>query len=162
MTTDIGTSQQKPVPSGRRCLIVERHEWETGGRQQQLQLVLEKAEQFFGPGSKDKRVHVRVFMPSDAPQPTFERDIVISREYANGTRRVNGFPEIGQLGSCFIFFEETDRPDVYDVWWELDKAIVAAKYTGWQQGKSTQYGRGRLSVIVDAPVQRAIRSLQDP
>ena len=151
--------QTKRAGKDRRCLIVERHEWETGGQQQQLQLVLETAEQFFGKGDRDRRVHVRVFMPATAPQPAFQRSVVISRVYRNGTRRVNGFPELGKIPSCFVFFEETGQPGVYDVWWEDDKAIVAAKFKGWRQGRGTQYGRGRLSVIVRAPVERRILEL---
>jgi hypothetical protein len=142
--------------SRRRCLIVERHEWETGGAQQQLQFVLETARQFFGSPTHDRTIRVRVFLPSVAAAPSIAKDIVISREYANGTRRTNGFPEMGSVPSSFVFFEETDQTDVYDLWWQIDKAIVAARFDGWSQGRNTQYGRGRLSVIVDAPVPRLI------
>lgn len=45
----------------RRCLIVERHEWETGASERQLQFVLELADAFFGPGSSDRDITVRVF-----------------------------------------------------------------------------------------------------
>lgn len=95
-------------------------------------------------------------MPAVAKSPAIVKDISISQEYRNGTRRTNEFPEMGAIISSFIFFEETEESGVYDVWWETDKAIVAAKYQGWQQGKNTQYGRGRLSIIVDAPVPRVI------
>ena len=143
-----GTSQ--------RCMIVERHDWETGGGEQQLQFVLETARNFFGSGRRDRQIHIRVFLPGRASSPAFEKDIVISREYSNRTRRTNGFPEMGAVPTSFIFFEETEEPNAYDVWWETDKAIVAAKYSDWQQGRNTQYGRGRLSIIVPAPVSRAI------
>lgn len=145
--------------SSRRCLIVERHSWETGGAQQQMQFVLETATMFFGPGDRDRRITVRVFLPPGAPAPAFQKDVVISREYANGTRRINGFPEMGAIPSAFVFFEETDTPGVYDVWWQSDKAIVAARFTGWCQGRSSQHGRGRLSVVVAAPVPRAIERI---
>lgn len=140
----------------RKCLIVERHVWETGAKQQQLQLVLDTARRFFGSGAVRKPIKVRVFMPAVAKSPAIVKDISISQEYRNGTRRTNEFPEMGAIISSFIFFEETEESGVYDVWWETDKAIVAAKYQGWQQGKNTQYGRGRLSIIVDAPVPRVI------
>lgn len=140
----------------RRCLIVERHEWETGGRQQQLQFLLETAEKFFGAGDRDRSIHVRVFLPAAAKQPVFERNIVISRTYVNGTRRTNGFPEMGAVPASFVFFEETQAPGVYDVWWEPDKPIVVARFRRWAQGRNTQYGRGRLSVIVPAPVDRSL------
>lgn len=140
----------------RRCLIVERNLWETGGRQQQLQFVLDTAREFFGPGNRDLAIRVRVFLPSTANVPGFVRDVTISREYRNGTRRINGFPEMGGVPPSFVFFEETDERHVYDVWWQIDKAIVAARFNGWSQGRNTQYGRGRLSIIVDAPVSRPI------
>ena len=140
----------------RRCLIVERHEWETGGHMQQLQFLLNEAKKFFGSKNKDRKIKVRVFTLSFAKEPAFTRDIVISREYKNGTRRTNRFPEMGGFPSSFIFFEETETTDVYDLWWQMDKAIVVAKYSNWAQGGNNQYGRGRLSKIVPAPVPRPI------
>ncbi len=147
----------RPEIRRRRCLIVERHPWETGGRQQQLQFVLDHARVFFGPG--ERSIRVRVFMPSNAEAPAFEETITISREYQNGTRRTNGFPQMGGVPSSFIFFEEGLDADTYDLWWQEDKAIVAAKYGNWSQGRNSQYGRGRLSLIVDAPVPRVIDQL---
>ena len=141
----------------RRCLIVERHPWETGGKQQQLQFLLETARQFFGPRNVDRTIRVRLFMPPGAAQPIVERDIVISREYANGTRRTNRFPEMSVIPPGFVFFEETTQANTYDVWWQqLDTPVVAARYNQWSQGGNTQHGRGRLSVIVSAPVPRPI------
>jgi len=150
---------KKRLQGGRRCLIVERHQWETGGQQQQLQFVLEQARDFFGSPNADRRVQVRLFIPSHAPAPVASHEIVISREYRNGTRRTNGFPEMGGFPAGFVFFEETDEPDTYDVWWQVDVAIVAARYGGWSQGRNTQYGRGRLSAIVNAPLPRPINSI---
>jgi hypothetical protein len=140
----------------RKCLIIERHAWETGGKEQQLQIPLAVANRFFGSGSALRTITVRVFLPPSAQSPAFQKNVSISRDYPNGTRRINGFPEIGDLPSCFIFFEETSNPGVYNVWWQQDKAIIAARFNGWQQGKSSQYGRGRLAIIVPAPVQRQI------
>ena len=140
----------------RKCLIVERHDWETGGRQQQLQFLLDLATEFFGSGNVDRAITVRFFLPAIAPQQAFLKNITISREYSNGTRRTNGFPEMGAVPSSFVFFEETDNQGVYDFWWQQDKAIVAARYQGWLQGRNSQFGRGRLSIIVDAPVSRLI------
>ena len=70
------------------------------------------------------------------------------------TRRVNGFDEIGAMPSCFIFFEETADSGVYDVWWNEDKAIVAATYDHWEQGQNSQHGSGRLAIVVPSPVER--------
>lgn len=138
----------------RRCLIVERHSWETGGAQQQLQFVLRDAARFFGPGRRDRQITLRIFLNPRIRQPSFVKDIVISREYANGTRRTNRFAEMGAIPSSFVFFEETHLPDTYDFWWIEDKAAIAAPYTGWKRGRDTQHGRGRLSIIVDAPAPR--------
>jgi hypothetical protein len=137
-----------------RTLIVERHEWETGAAQQQLQFVLDTAQRFFGTGRRDKRVVVNFYPWPGVPAVT--KRIVISRVYRNRTRRTNGFPEMGNLPSSFVFFEETPTASTYDVWWQADKAVVAARYRGWSQGRNTQYGRGRLSIIVDGPVPRRI------
>jgi hypothetical protein len=147
-------SESQPAP-GRRCLIVERHEWETGAAQQQLQFLLETALEFFGPDAQDREIAIRVFL-LPAPDPAFERRVVISRKYGNGTRRLNRFSEMGAVPASFVFFEETAEPDRYDVWWQTDKAIVAARFANWLQGNDSQHGRGRLSVIVDAPVPRPI------
>jgi len=141
----------------KRCLIVERHIWETGGRQQQLQFVLKTAKQFFGPGRTDRAIQVRLFIPATAVTPVTEHGIVISREYKNRTRRTNGFPEMSGFPAGFVFFEQTDERNVYDVWWQdTDSAVIGARYAGWCQGKNTQHGRGRLSIIVEAPVPRFI------
>lgn len=129
--------------AARRCLIVERHEWETGGRQQQLQFVLETANGFFGNGTIDRTVRVRVFLTHVSQVPSFSKEIVISREYANGTRRTNAFPEMGSVPTSFVFFEETEVDDEYDVWWQQDKAIVASRFSDWSRGRNSQYGRGR-------------------
>ncbi|MGH9509776.1 MAG: hypothetical protein ACRD2M_07565 [Terriglobales bacterium] len=141
--------------SKRKCLIVERHQWETGGGEQQLQFVLATAKSFFGSGTRDRTIQVRVFMNPVSNTPSFTKDIVISREYRNGTRRTNGFREMGSVPSSFIFFEETSNAGVYDVWWLVDKVPIAARYYGWTRGKDTQYGRGRYSLIVNAPAPRS-------
>jgi len=143
----------------RRCLIVERHNWETGGAQQQLQFPLEAADTFFGSGVEDRSVRVRVFLDPGSARPTFEKQITVSRVYRNRTRRTNRFREMGSFPHAFLFFQETDQPHTYDVWWQQDMAIVAAKYDKWNQASSTQYGRGRLWIIVPAPVPRLVDRL---
>ena len=141
----------------RRCLIVERHAWETGGQEQQLQFVLEPARRFFGSASADREIRVRLFVPATAEQPMNERVIVISREYRNRTRRTNRFPEMSGFPAGFVFFEETEDTNTYNVWWQqVHAAVIAARYSGWSQGRNNQYGRGRLSIIVPAPVRRFI------
>ena len=138
----------------RSCLIVERNNWETGGAQQQLQIPLMVAEMFFGPGNTRRRITIRLFLSVHSTVPALTKNITVSRTYQNGTRRINGFDEIGSIPSCFIFFEETTDSGVYDVWWNEDKAIVAARYDHWEQGQNSQHGRGRLAIIVPSPVER--------
>ncbi len=138
----------------RKCLIIERHEWETGGEEQQLQIPLPTANKFFGSGVQARSIVVRFFFSAYASSPSFEKNITISKKYPNSTRRVNGFSEIGGFPGCFIFFEETLDEGIYNVWWVRDKAIIAARYNSWQQAKSSQHGRGRLAIIVPAPVRR--------
>ena len=138
----------------RRCLIVERHDWETGGREQQLQIPLAVAEQFFGSGGARQEITVRVFLSPSASTPGIVKQISISHTYGNNTRRVNGFVDVGLMPSCFLFFEETGTPNTYDVWHVIDKTIVAARINEWQQGGNSQYRRGRLAAIVSAPVSR--------
>ena len=66
--------------ASRRCLITERHDWETGGREQQLQFVLETARNFFGSDAHDKVVTIRFHATPDGPI-AFQKDITISRRY---------------------------------------------------------------------------------
>ncbi len=148
-------AKKKISRRARRCLIVERHLWETGGHQQQLQFPLAAARNFWGSGDRDRRITVHIRL---GPTPV-TRQITISREYANGTRRTNGFPEMGDFPTGFVFFQETTTPDEYDVWWQIDVAVVAARYSQWRQGQNTQYGRGRLAIIVAAPVPRPIDTI---
>jgi hypothetical protein len=142
------------------CLIIERHDWETGAFRHQLQIPLTIANEFFGSATSDRDVCVRVFMPASARAPAFEQPITISRKYAkSATRRVNRFHQIGSIPSSFIFFQETGSPGTYDLWWQTDKAVVAARYHPWYQAQGSQYGRGRLAIIVAAPVPRPVTEI---
>lgn len=142
----------------RRCLIVERHAWETGFAQEQLQIPLEAAEEFFGPGDSPRAIRIRI-----ARAGTEEYPCRISRRYLHSrTRRLTGLYPIGLMGPCFVFLLETDRQDVYEMWCDYDMAIVAAYFSNWRQARSSQHGRGRLVTIVDAPLPRPIRELPQP
>jgi len=141
----------------RRCLIIERHKWETGAYKHQLQFPLDAARAFFGPDANDIEVQIRIFRPSTAPSPILQANLTVSRRYRqSATRRTNRVRAIGKIPLSFVFFEETEQAGVYDVWWEKDMAIIAAHFHRWQQAKSNQYGRGRLWLIVAAPVPRVI------
>lgn len=144
----------------RRCLIVERHNWETGAHAHQLQFPLAAALEFFGPENVDRNITVRMFEFPDDPDPYLTKTLTVSRRYgASSTRRTNRVLEIGDIPTAFIFFEETATDGTYDLWWDIDKAIVAARIGGWHQARSNQHGRGRLWQIVAAPVPRGARTL---
>ena len=145
----------------RRCLIIERHEWETGARSHQLQFPLDIADEFFGLGDVDREILVRFRFPASSTSPLFERELTISHIYAqSATRRTNRLLEMGLIPASFLFFEETGEAFVYDLWWETDKAIVAARFHPWRQGRNSQHGRGRLAAIVPAPVPRRIDRIE--
>jgi hypothetical protein len=138
-------------PAGIRCLIIERHRWETGFIREQLQIPLDVAAAFFGGGSASRSIRVRI---TGAPHPYPCKVTKIHR--ASRTRRIDGLPFLGMMGPCFIFLEETGEADLYEIWCEYDVAIVAAKFQGWRQAKNSQYGRGRLALIVPGPISRRI------
>jgi len=140
----------------RRCLILESHDYETGFQSEQVQIPIRIARRFFGTGTHARSITFNVFLNPRSQTPSFVKLISISREYKNGTRRINGFNELESLHSRFIFIEETIVSGTYDVWFSIDKAIVALNFGPWFQGQNSQYGRGRLAIIVDAPVNRSI------
>jgi len=137
-----------------RCLIIERHHYETGANQAQIQFVLRTARAFFGRNKRN--LILNVFTNHNSTTPAFSTRCSISVEYNNGTRRLNGFNHIPPNNTCFIFIQETRTPNTYDIWWSYDKAIIAAKYDNWSQGGDSQYGRGRLSKIVNEIVNKNI------
>jgi len=112
----------------------------------QLQLPLDSARRFFGPN--ERRITLNVFVPITASTATYSRDVTVSRVYArSGTRRINRFHDLGAIPSAFMFFQETSTPDVYDFWWQDDKAVIAARFHPWNQARNSQHGRGRLATI---------------
>jgi hypothetical protein len=135
----------------RRCLIVERHEWETGFAQEQLQIPLAAATEFFGAGGTRRNIRIRIPGESQIYPCSVSRTHPVSH-----TRRINGLPIVGLLGSCFVFFQETDERDLFEMWCQYDMPIVVARFNHWQQARSSQHGRGRLVNIVDAPVETPI------
>lgn len=139
----------------RQCLIVEKHVSETGAHQHQLQIPIGDARGFFGPDNQPIDATLNIFHPGDDVNPLYTQDVTISRVYEqSATRRINRFHRIGLMHSCFMFFQQTDDPTVFDFWWDEDKAIVAARFHPWHQGRNSQYGRGRLVTVVNAPVRK--------
>ncbi len=152
-------------PSALRCLIIERHAWETGAASHQLQLPLGVASNFFGQGARTIRMRL-----AKARQTMWECDIsamygATARARGSNTRRINRLPWLGFVGHCFVFIEETDQADIYDFWVNYDVAIVAANFDNWQQatvggsGRGGRGSRGRLWNIVNAPVAVEIARL---
>src|SRR5687768_12251500 len=99
----------------RRCLIVERHLWETGGAQQQLQIPLDVARRFFG--AQRRTVTMTLYSRPAAGRPLLQRTATTGPIYAaSRTFRINGLPEMSLIPPGFVFFEETG-PASFDVWW---------------------------------------------
>jgi len=152
------SARSGPSSSPRRCLIVERHPWETGAYAHQLQFPLQAARSFFGADALDVQITIRMFDRATTATPILTKPMTISRRYgASATRRTNRVPEIGEIPAAMVFFEETTSAGVYDLWWDIDKAIVVAHLHPWNQARSNQHGRGRLWRVVNAPVLRRIR-----
>jgi hypothetical protein len=135
----------------RRCLIVERHSWETGFAREQLQIPLQVAEAFFGTGAAAREIGVRI---RDAGNQVHACSV--TRRFKNGTRRINGLGLLGLMGPCFLFFEETADEGVYELSCQYDMPIVVARFEGWIQGRNSQHGRGRLAIVVDGPIVHPI------
>lgn len=146
-----------------RCLIIERHEWETGAASHQLQVPLEAALDFFGPDERE--INIRL-----AAAKRTVLGCTVSGVYRKGpkgnrgsaTRRVNRLPWIGLMGHCFLFLQQTDDANEYELWVQYDTAIVCARFADWRQavvrgsGRGRRGSRGRLWNIVAGPVERPI------
>ena len=84
----------------------------------------------------------------------------ISAYPGSATYRINRVEELGRLPEVLVFIEERKaggKVTGYDVWWEVDTVLVAAKFAKWNKAKDSQYGRGRLWTIVNGPVHRPLR-----
>lgn len=140
------------------CLIVERHTWETGGPRQQIQFPREAFDEFFGVAGD---IAIRIYASPWRNRPTRMARAQISRyRRPSGTYRLNKVFEIANVGPVFVLLQElTDDEDglrAYDLWWERDLALLAAKFDGWKKARDSQYGRGRVWTIVDGPVERPV------
>ncbi len=140
-----------------RCLIVERHRWETGFTKEQLQIPKDAFKKFFGqPGDVD----VDIYASLSSARPTRSVTAKISAYPGSATYRINRVEELGRLPEVLVFIEERKaggKVTGYDVWWEVDTVLVAAKFAKWNKAKDSQYGRGRLWTIVNGPVHRPLR-----
>lgn len=140
------------------CLIVERHSWETGGPRQQIQFPREAFDRFFG---VDGNIAVDIYASPWRNRPTRTAKAQVS-EYGrpSGTCRLNKVFEISNVGPVFVLIqelpEERDGLRAYELWWERDLALVAAKFDGWDKARDSQYGRGRVWTIVDGDVERPV------
>lgn len=141
-----------------KCLMVERHEWETGAGRQQLQIPREAFRKFFAtPGT----IEVDIYGSPWLTRPTRTITAQLSRYQRSGTYRLNRVYEIANLGAVFILLHEepagTRGQRRYSLWWERDTALVAARFDGWDKARDSQYGRGRVWTIVSGPVSRPVR-----
>jgi hypothetical protein len=140
-----------------RGLIVERHAWETGAGRQQLQFPQEAFKTFFGTAGE---VQVDLYSSPWLTRPSREIQAQVSAYQPSGTYRLNRVYEIANIGGVFVCINETgrereDKP-VYELWWERDLAMVAANFDGWKKAKDSQYGRGRLWIVLDSVLDRPV------
>lgn len=136
-----------------RTLIVERHAWETGGSGNQVQIPTQAFNEFFaGPGPID----VDVYAAPSLSTPTRSGQAQVASYPESGTHRINMIPELATLPTTFVVIQEETPGSKYSIWWEFDLALVAAKFDGWVKAQDSQYGRGRVWVVVDEPVPRPI------
>lgn len=147
-----------------KSLLVERHLWETGAGQQQLQIPVEAFRQFF---KTSVSVEMEVYAAPRLKTPSRVGRAEV-KEYrsskgggrASHTCRVNRVYELANIGGVFVCFNETSRVangrTVYEVWWERDTAFVAARFDNWNKASDSQHGRGRLWLVRDTPLARPL------
>ena len=149
----------RPAPNDQgatavKCLIVERHAWETGAVRQQLQFPRDAFSSFFGStGEIDVEVYSSPWLKTSSRVVRAQ----ISAYPQSGTYRLNRVYEIASIGGVFVFVQELAEQEGvrrYSLWWNRDLAFVAAKFNNWRKARDSQYGRGRLWLIRDDEVPR--------
>jgi hypothetical protein len=160
------------MPSNRnlRCLIFEKHDKETGFREEQVQIKKSQCDNFFGRFTNEIRVRFKIYYPDYPMSVAFRKDARIKMFYRNTTYRIVDFPELGLLPKCFIFIQETTKREenrkVYKMWFEKrDLPIIVAKFRNknWQKAKDSGHvrtERGRLSVVINGIVPYKIDDIE--
>ncbi len=140
-----------------KCLVIERHHWETGFQKEQLQIPKKAFQDFFG---RPRDILIDIFASATSRNPTRSIQAKLSYYRASATYRINRVEEIGSLHQAFIFMQEVLDDDgsveKYHLWWNTDVALVVAKYSNWNKARDSQYGRGRLWRILNGPVPRRL------
>lgn len=141
-----------------KCLVVERHRWETGFQEEQLQIPKKAFQDFF---DRPGKIEIDVFASATSRSPTRSIRAQLSYYRSSDTYRINRVEELGGLTQVFIFIQEildTDgKVQKYQLWWNFDVALTVAKFSGWNKAKDSQYGRGRLWCILNGPVPRKLK-----
>lgn len=134
------------------CLILERHPWETGFQEEQVQIPAEAFREFFGEAGE---VNIRVFGVRAADRPTRTLTALLSQYGRSHTYRINRIDELGDLPQCFLFVQRRAGAEPrYDLWWDTDVAGIVNRFHPWRQARGSQYRRGRLWQIVPQGVRR--------
>jgi hypothetical protein len=149
-----------------RCLIVERHPYETGKDQKQPQIPSKPFAAFFGPGGN---ITVELFEDG-----VFKRRVIgLASAYnrrgktgkrASETYRLQSIEEFKNLPPGFFFIEEVLAGGIvthYEIWFRQDKAavlndIVTTHGPFEVAPKGAMPSRGRMHKIVSAPVSKVI------
>lgn len=141
-----------------RCLVVERHSWETGFQREQLQIPKDAFRRFFG---RVGDINIDIFAFLTATTPTRSVQAKLSYYRSSATYRINRVDELGNLHNVFVFIQEVldSRANVqkYELWWNTDVAMVGAKFSPWEKAQDSQHGRGRLWRILSGKISRQIR-----
>lgn len=149
-----------------RCLIVERHPYETGKDQKQPQIPAAAFKAFFSTGGQ---IQIHLFRDG---QPVRAGTALASAytksksgKRASETYRLQSIKEFKNLPSGFIFVEEVQGASGalshYDVWFRKDKAgvlndLIPAHGAFNVAPKGKMPSRGRLYKIVNAPVSKTL------
>lgn len=152
--------------SNARCLIVERHPYETGKDQKQPQIPQAPFGAFFGSGGT---IGIELFDDGKSVRSGTALASAYNKKGKSGKRssetyRLQSIPEFKNLPPGFIFVQEVldgGTLSHYEVWFRKDKAAVLNElvpihgaFDVAPRGKMPV--RGRLHKIVSAPINKTI------
>lgn len=152
-----------PTP---RCLIVERHPYETGKDQKQPQIPAKPFAAFFGTGGNItvQLFEDGVFKRSGTGLASAYNKKGKTGKRASETYRLQSIEEFKNLPPGFFFIQEVMAGGAvthYEIWFRQDKAAVLNEIVPTHgpfdvAPKGAMPTRGRMHKIVSAPVDKVI------